>query len=301
MATIRKRGEKYQVRIQIKGYAQVAKSFSSKADAEAFAKVTEAQIIRGAYINRTEAERTNMGELFERYAQEISSQKRGAGQELNRLERFKQSKLAKLSPANVTGQVIAAWRDERLKSVTGPTVLRDMVLLSHVFAVAMREWGIGLQRNPVELVRKPAHGKARDRVLNDDQRKALLKACSRCQNPWVRPVVLFALETGARRGEILSLNWGDVDLSRCTARVDGKTGGRVIPLSPLCVAMLRQLPRSLDGEVFPITVEALRQAYLRAVKRAGLDDWTFHDCRHDALTRMAGLGFSILELSVDAR
>jgi integrase len=60
--------------------------------------------------------------------------------------------------------------------------------------------------------------------------------------------------------------------------------------------MLRQLPRSLDGRVFALSVETFRQAYLRAVKRAGLEDWTFHDCRHDALTRLAKQGLSILEL-----
>lgn len=296
MAAIRERAGRWQAIVKRKGCPQQSKTFALRKDAEKWARMIEREMDAGQWSDRSEAERVTMAELFERYSKEVTSRKRGKVQELNRLERFKQGKLAKLSPAAVTGQVVAAWRDERLTKVAGATVLRDLVLLGHVFAVAIREWGIGLPRNPVELVRKPAPGKARDRVLNDEQRVALLRACGECQNPWVRPVVLFALETGARRGEILALHWGDVDLARCTARVDGKTGGRVIPLSPQCVAMLRQLPQSLCGRVFPITVEALRQAYLRAVKRAGLQDWTFHDCRHDALTRMARWGLSVLEL-----
>ena len=109
-------------------------------------------------------------------------------------------------------------------------------------------------------------------------------------------MVAFALETAARRGEILGLCWKDVDLDRSTAKVNGKTGSRTVPLSPACVELLKGLPRSLDGRVFPVTVETLKQAYERAVTRAGIKDFTFHDLRHDALTRLAKLGLSVLEL-----
>ena len=104
------------------------------------------------------------------------------------------------------------------------------------------------------------------------------------------------METATRRGEILNLTWTDVDLQRRTAKVNGKTGYRTIPLSPLCIATLKTLPRSIDGRVFPVTIETLKQAYQRAVARAGIEDFTFHDLRHDSLTRLAKLGLSILEL-----
>ena len=109
--------------------------------------------------------------------------------ELYRIEQFKRSDLAKYSPAAVTGQLISAWRDARLGEVSSGTVLREMQLLSHLFSVAMREWGIALHSNPVNLVRKPAPGKARDKVLTDAQREALLLACGQCKNPWIKPVV----------------------------------------------------------------------------------------------------------------
>jgi integrase len=164
--------------------------------------------------------------------------------------------------------------------------------------VAIQEWGISLYSNPVALIRKPRAGQARDRVLLQDEREALKVACGECRNPWVKPVVVFALETAARRGEILSLRWDCVDLERGTAKLlITKTGQpRTVPLSPTCIELLKGLPRSLDGRVFPITVEALKQAYERAVVRARITDFTFHDLRHDALTRMAKLGLSVLEL-----
>lgn len=296
MAAIRKRGDKWQARVRVKGQAAIEKSFGCKADAEAWAKVTEAEIIRGVFIKRTEAERTTLADTLVRYKTEISSTKRGSRNEGYRLEQFRHSKLGKLALGSISAPQVAAWRDERLKQVSSGTVLRDLQLLSHVFSTAMREWGIHLVNNPVEQIRKPAPGKARDKVLTDDQRDALVAACSQCQNTWVKPVVQFALETAARRGEILSLTWACIDLERCTARVDGKTGARVIPLSVACVRMLRALPRSLDGRVFPVTIETLKQAYERAVVRAGVAGFTFHDLRHDALTRLAKLGLNVLEL-----
>lgn len=296
MATIRERAGRWQVIVKRKGYPQQSKTFDLRKDAEKWGRQQERQMDAGQWVDRTEAEQTTLAELLDRYAREISSKKRGKDAELYRIEQFKRSTLAKHSPAAVTGQLISAWRDSRLAEVSSGTVLREMQLLSHLFSVAMREWGIALHSNPVNLVRKPAPGKARDKVLTDTQREALLLACGQCKNPWIKSVVQFALETATRRGEILSLTWAQVDLERCTAKVDGKTGARVIPLSANCVTLLKSLPRSLDGSVFPVTIETLKQAYERAVVRAGIVGFNFHDLRHDALTRLAKRGLSILEL-----
>ena len=296
MATIRQRASRWQCIIKRKGYPLQSKTFDLRKDAEKWARQQERAIDAGQWVDRTEAEQTTLGELLERYAKEVSSAKRGHIAERYRIERFKRSTLAKYSPAAITSQMIATWRDSRLTEVSSGTVLRELLLLGHIFTTAIREWGIALSSNPVHLIRKPPAGKHRDRTLSNDERAALLATCAQCQSPWVRSVVVFALETATRRGEILSLTWADVDLERCTAKVDGKTGPRLVPLSPACVTMLRELPRGIDGRVFPVSVEALKQAYERAVTRAGISDFTFHDLRHDALTRLARLGFNILEL-----
>lgn len=297
MATIRERSGRWQAIVKRKGYPQQTKSFELRKDAEKWARHVERQMDAGQWLDRTEAEQTTVGEMLVRYGREITPGKRGAAKERYRLEAFRRSTLAKYSPAAVTGQSVAAWRDERLREVSPATALRELVLLGHVFTVAIKEWGFNLPNgNPVERVRKPTPSKPRDRVLTDDEREALLLTVSQCKSLWIKPVVTFALETAARRGEILALKWGDVDFEHCTAKVDGKTGARVIPLSSSCLAMLQTLPRSLDGRVFPVSVETLRQAYERAVVRAGIANLTFHDLRHDALTRLARMGLNILEL-----
>lgn len=296
MATIRAMRDKWQAIIRRKGHPAISKTFDIKKDAEKWARQQEGLIDSGRWVNHTEADRTTLHEILERYSSEICKRKRGAEIEVMRLNTFKRSSMAKYSVSAITHKLVTQWRDERLTHVSGSTVAREMVLLSHVFTVAIREWGLGLQSNPVSFVRKPTEGKPRDRVLTNDERTALLNACSQCRNPWVLPVVVFALETASRRGEILSLTWADVDLERYIAKVSGKTGPRLIPLPPACVATLRAIPRHIDGRVFPVTAEALKQAYERAVARAGITDFTFHDLRHDALTRLARLGLNVLEL-----
>ncbi len=298
MATIRPRGKRWQCIVKRKGRPLISKTFDLRRDAEKWGRQQERLIDAGQWIDSTEAEQTTLADLLDRYSKEVTQKKRGAQIEQIRINALKRSSLTKYSAAAITGKLVSQWRDQRLLKVSGSTVGREMTLISHVFTVAMREWGISIHQNPVSLVRKPPSGRHRDRVLSDDERKSLIEACSRCRSPWVQPVVIFALETAARRGEILALRWSDIDLNKKTAKLSvTKTGEpRTIPLSPACIALLQSLPRSIDGQVFPVTVEALKQAYERSVVRAGIVDFTFHDLRHDALTRLARLGLSVLEL-----
>ena len=234
MATIRQRGNRWQCIIKRKGHPLLSNTFDLKKDAEKWARQQERAIDAGQWIDRTEAEQTTLEELLKRYAKEVSASKRGKDAEEVRIEQFKKTNLAKYSVASITGQMVAEWRDSRLKEVSGSTVCRDLTLLSHVFSVAIREWGIALHSNPVSLIRKPPAGKPRDRILTNDQRAALTAACGQCQSPWIKSVVIFALETATRRGEILSLTWNNVSLEGRTALVSGKTGSRKVPLSPAC-------------------------------------------------------------------
>jgi integrase len=298
MATIRQRNDRWQAIVKRAGYPTQSKTFILKKDAEKWARLQERLFDTGQWIDSPRDRQTTLGELLNRYAKEVSSGKRGSRAESYRIETFKKHSLAKHALSAITPQMVASWRDARLGEVSSGTALRELQLLGHVFSIAIREWGIRVPSNPVSLIRKPKSGKARDRVLTMPERAALIAACNQCQNPWIKPVVIFALETAARRGEILTLQWNDVDVAHRTATLQVTKSGqpRKIPLSPTCVGMLESLPRSLDGRVFPVSMEAVKQAYERAVARAGITNFTFHDLRHDALTRLAKRGLSVLEL-----
>jgi len=95
------------------------------------------------------------------------------------------------------------------------TVNSYLGALSHAFSVAVREWG-WLDDSPMRKVTRPRVSRGRVRFLSDQERHQLLEACQASRNPYLHTVVVLALATGARRGELLSLRWPDVDLERGT-------------------------------------------------------------------------------------
>ena len=306
MATLRKRGPyQWQAQVRKKGYPLETKTFETKAAAEAWARATEYEMDQGLFASRAEAESTTLGELLLRYLAEITPSKKGAGPESARIQSLLRHPLANRYVAGIRGVDIARYRDERLKKVSSATIKRDLVIVSHLFEIARKEWGIQVH-NPVRDIKLPPHSRARDRRLQpaqggeDTEEKRLLHACTEARNPFLLPVVRLALETAMRQGELVALRWEHVDLTRRIAHLpDTKNGqARTVPLSSTSVEVLRALPRSLHGQVFPgLTTEAVKRAFARATRRAGIEDLHFHDLRHEATTRLFELGLNIMEVA----
>ncbi|MFN2302004.1 MAG: site-specific integrase, partial [Gammaproteobacteria bacterium] len=108
------------------------------------------------------------------------------------------------------------------------------------------------------------------------------------------------LETAMRRGELLSLVWPHIDLARRTALLPETKNGhaRVVPLSPKAVEVLKDLRPRATGPVFPeVSNESIKRAFIRAARRAGLDDFRFHDLRHEATTRLFEKGLAMMEVA----
>jgi len=300
VATFRKRGPyQWQAQVRKKGQPLQSKTFETRAEAEQWARAIEVEMDKGVFVSRAEAESTTLKELLERYLAEITPRKKGAASETNRLRALMRLQLALRYVAGIRGMDIARFRDERLRKVTPSTVKRDLVLLGHVFEVARKEWGIYVQ-NPVRDIRLPTDNRPRDRRLQAGEEAQLLAACEQARNPWLLPIVQLALETAMRQGELIRLRWQLIDLSRRTAHLpDTKNGDpRTVPLSSTAVRVLRALPRSLHGPVFPgLTTEAIKRAYIRAVRRAGIENLRFHDLRHEATTRLFEKGLNIMEVA----
>jgi hypothetical protein len=161
MATIRQRKESknYEVRIRRQGWPDITRTFSRAADARAWASVIESEIERGVFIDRTEAEKNTLGDLLQRYLIEVSSQKKGRDSERYRLVSLQRDPVAKIKAASLSGKLMAEWRDQRLKKVSGSTTNRDLNLISHVINVARKEWGIHVE-NPLSMIRRPPEYRA---------------------------------------------------------------------------------------------------------------------------------------------
>lgn len=300
MASISRRGDKWQVRVRRKGFPLEVKTFTSRQDAERFARSLETEMDRGSYVSRSEAESTTLGDVLLRYIAEVCPSMRGGAEDSIRLRAMYRTRLARLSMVALTPMALAAYRDERLKQVQPGTVIRELAYLSSIINHARCEWGINIT-NPVASVRKPPTPQGRDRVLTAEEESRLLAALAPTarRNPWLRPMAILSLETAMRRGELLDLRWSNINPEDQTAFLPMTKNGtaRTVPLSRKAVDLLRDLPRSIDGSVFPINAPAHHKAFKRACKRAGLVDLHWHDLRHTAITRLAAKLPNLIELA----
>ncbi|NLP62103.1 tyrosine-type recombinase/integrase [Paraburkholderia sacchari] len=300
MASIRRRGDKWQARVSRHGFPSETKSFASRQDAERWARSIEQEMDRGSFVSRSEAESTTLKEIIERYIDEVCPDKRGGTDEIIRLRATCRSKLAKLSMAGLTPKAIATYRDERLESVAPGTVIRDLAYLSSIINHSIREWGINIT-NPIPKVRKPPAPQGRDRILSPDEEARLLSAVvpTGRRNPWLLPATILSLETAMRRGELLALRWSNVDLQSRTAYLPMTKNGlaRTVPLSSKAIEVLSTLPHSIDGTVIPLRACTLHAAFKRACTRAQIANFHWHDLRHIAITRMATKLPNVIELA----
>ena len=284
----------WQVRITRQGFPQQNKMFRSKREAEAWATDVESKMLRGSWLDMAEADSTTLSDALDRYGKEVSSLKKSGKIELYRIGTLKADKIGRLHLSRIRGADLAEYRDRRLAAgLSDSSVRLELAILSNLYTVAMKEWRMEGLRNPVLAVRKPAPGKARDRRLSLGEEKRLLAECAQP----LEAIILFALETGMRRGEIHKLLWKDVDLGKCTAQLlDTKNGeDRTIPLSTRAIGVLKALPRNINGKVFPGA--DISHSFAAACTRAGIEDLHFHDLRHEATSRLFERGFNPMEVS----
>lgn len=300
MASFSYRGNRWQVRVRRKGHPTETRSFATRQDAEKWARALEADMDRGAYLPLGEAQRITLGDLIERYLIEVTPTLKGAKEDTFRLRAMMRHPMCKLVLTAITPTCIAKYRDERLLKVGPGTVIRELAYISAVINHARREWSINVE-NPVSRVRKPSPPPGRDRVLTRAEETRLFEALRPTgrRSPWLYPLVVLALETAMRRGELLALRWEDVNLATRTAILhDTKNGeARVVPLSSRALEVLQALPGSITGQVIPMTSFAACAAFERATARAEIEGLRFHDLRHTSITRMAAKLPNVIELA----
>ncbi len=296
MASIRRRpGPRgkpvWQARIVRQGFKPQYRTFDSKAEAEAWARRVEGEMDTGAWQDRSEGDRTTIREAFGRYLLEFTPGKAASAQraERNRIAHLQQSPIASIALSRLTGKDVADYIRWRQRSGAGAnTVSLDLRSISHLYTVARSAWGMGYLVNPVPLAKaaRPKIPGGRERRLVGDEEARLLAAAS----AEFGAVIRFALATAMRRGELASLRWEQVELKRrCLTLGASATKNRTarsVPLSPAALEVLRNLPRRIDGSVFGLSVNAISLAWKRATKKAAVQGLTFHDLRHEAISRL---------------
>ncbi|MFG0321001.1 tyrosine-type recombinase/integrase [Pseudomonas sp. zjy_15] len=151
--------------------------------------------------------------------------------------------------------------------------------------------------NPARRTPTRTEDNARVRWLSDDERKRLLVACDTSAFPLLKPLVILAMTTGARLGELLSLRWEQIDFTRRTAIIartkNGDPRTLVFPLPAISELMKHRQP---VGLVFP-SGEGFRTYWDTALKEAKLEGLHFHDLRHDAASQLVMSGATLHEVA----
>jgi integrase len=298
MAYFQKRSGSWRAIVKRKGFDRITRTFDTKAAAEAWARQIEGEIDRGGYVSKKEAENTTLSEALDRYEREVSSGKKGHRREKTRILIWKNHPLAKRFLASIRGSDMASYRDERMKAGYASNTIRlELAIVSHLFKIARKEWGMEGLHNPVKSIRMPSPPAGRDRRLQPGELEKLLEYLSDEMNQVVR----FALETAMRRGELAGMTWDMVDLKKRTVTLpDTKNGQkRIVPLSSVAVAILKERlnTRRIDGEVWNIGLDAISQDFAKACQKAGISGLHFHDLRHEATSRLFEKGFDTMEVS----
>ncbi len=289
-----KNSSKWQAQIARKGIRK-SKSFKTKTEAKDWAARQEYLITSNSAPNLI-CNKT-FSNALDKYIKEISPTKKGERSEVLRLESFNRSFLAPIKLQKITHDDIIKWRDNRLRQVSPPSVLREMGIISNVFNVAIKEWR-WITLNPLADIKKPPNSKPRDRRITQDEINTLVEVMTKNGEPnKVALIFLFAIETGMRAGEICKLSWENVDIeNRVALLLDTKNGtNREVPLSRKAIEILRALPR-VQELCFNTTPRRLDGSFRKYRDKTTIKDLHFHDTRHEAITRLAQK-FSVLPLA----
>jgi integrase len=316
MATITARktnnGIRYRAQIRLKGHPIQTATFVRKTDANRWIADTESAIREGRYFKTTESRRHTLEEALDRYIRDELPQKpKSYDKQLMQLEWWK-AELGAYLLADITPALISEKRDYLLQGKTyrgtkrsEATVNRYLAALSHALTIAVNEWE-WLDDSPMRKVRKLKESRGRVRFLSEDERKLLLSACKDRNDSNLYTIVVLALSTGARKGEILNLRWKDVSFSRkvITFEETKNDERRSVPLVGHAYELVNEMAtvRRIDTDyLFPSTGGSksldIRYAFEAAVKQAGLPDFRFHDLRHSAASYLAMNGASLAEIA----
>jgi len=318
MANIEKRTSNdgkisYRVKIRIKGHPAETATFERITDAKDWAKITEGAIKDRRYFRNTESKKRTLAELIDKYIEDVLPQKpKSEAKQKSQLEWWKKE-LGDYFLIDITPAIIAEKRDAlskentRFKRKYSPaTINRYLAALSHALTIAANDWG-WLEDSPMRKVSKNKEPRGRVRFLADDERKALLAVCKKSGSEYLYPLVVLALSTGMRQGEILGLTWADVNLDKQYLILHETKNGerRRVPLTGLAHAEIKKLSkvRRIDtGLLFPHpTIKDqhfdLRTPWEAVLTKAEIKDFRFHDLRHSTASYLAMNGASLAEIA----
>jgi integrase len=304
----------YQVRIRRTGYPLVVKTFKSKTLAGHWARDEESKLLKGLPVLTKSAATLTFGDAIADYRRAHRDISPSEKSRLNQLD----ADMHDLAVVNLTSSMLSSYVQTMQDTEVRPPAHRKKAsklyngevkrlyadsTVRKVYYVLKKvmEWHSQTRRYPIDpnlfkMVTPPNADIKRTRRLEGDEEARLLAACDEClvNQRELRTVIQFALETGMRAGEIMKLEWHEVKLESRDINIPKektKTDrARQVPMTSVCVKLLKNhLHTKGAGEsrVFWQWKDshALYQRFRVALKNAAIEDFRFHDLRHEATSR----------------
>jgi integrase len=297
------RGEYWYIDYYYRGHRCREKVGRSKGQAVQALSVRESEIAQGKFKLLSKRGGLTFEGLVAKYRDLVAVHKRGYHVEryiLKTLNTF----FGKYKVHNLSAEDAEKYKGKRSQQVKPATVNRELTLAKHIMAKAA-EWKLVVD-NPFRGVRNLGVPKRGERVLTDDEEIKLLAACDRVRSLWLRPLILLALNTGMRRGELLGLEWSRVDLEQRTIRIinaKSTAGNRVIPMNATVYSLLSELvTKATSPLLFPSNRRPgeklldLKKGFKKAVRLSGIAHFRWHDMRHTFATRLVRAGVDIISV-----
>ena len=302
MASIRKRDGQYHAQVRRKGYSSVTKTFLTKALATKWVKAIETDMQRGEFKPRVDM---TVGELITRFENQVVPSHKNKQSAVSRCKRLRRE-LGKINLSDLSPAHLASYRDERLKTIKPSTVKRELSILSSAINIAIIDWGIPIPSNPVSITRIPKYDGSRNRRLKDGEEEKLLAIAK----PAYRRAIIIAVETAVRRGELLNIRKSHINFDKQTLHlpVTKTDTPRTIPLSTRAVTALKEQIQSQsdtnvvtidrDPLLFTMSSPMFRHEIHKYRVKLDMEDWRFHDLRHEATSRLFERGFNVMEVAL---
>jgi integrase len=303
----------YRAKVRLKGFPTESATFDRKTDAKEWAKQTETNMRQGRHFKTAEAKKHTFADLIDRYLREVEKMNPKRFVDVKSLLEWWKGEIGVYILSDVSRALIIDQRDKLLNTKgrhverrSKSTVNRYMTALGNVFTVAMNEWE-WIQENPMRKISKLPEPRGRVRFLDDDEREQLLEACKASASPYLHTVVVLALSTGARQGELLKLRWSDIDWQRrvITLHDTKNKERRLLPLAHYALQLMEEhnkVKNMASDLVFPSPSNLMRpwdsrSSWLFALQKANIQNFRFHDLRHSCASYLAMNGASLAEIA----
>jgi len=308
MATVRKRGKKYQAQVRIKGHSPQSKSFLTKAAALAWTRRIESSMDNGSWIDTRGSRSVFIEDIvddlvysYERFGLEVAGPKLG---QLNQIKEYFHG----VSIHDLTFDGVLDFAAFRLETIAESTLQAQMYYLKQAVTNSRIKTELPVVDMAIDELKKKKlimGSKRRDRRLEPGEYEALMDQAA---GHWISGAIDLAVESAMRQGEIHALKWSDINESKGVIRLmrkdkHAKTGQSAQQI-PLLKGVREALLRSQNvfgqgPNLIPVERAAsISDKFAKMTKKLGIDDLRFHDLRHEAISRLFEKGMRVEQVRV---